>query len=126
MFEKKEQKTDKLNNTTRKVLSKRSEPTTIRFNRVFMKQIGKLVDKANKKQFGRKIRPGAIVENIFKLIDESLIDKAIKKTQEESLRPKDKKEIFLKENLGKFKGTKEEFEEKMMELMGVFISQNLS
>jgi hypothetical protein len=48
----------------------------------------------------------------------------IRKTQENSLTLENKKDIFLKENMNKFKGSKEDFEIKMMELMKGFLSQN--
>ena len=111
-------------NKTAKTTTKKTDSVAIRFDKAFMKQVSKIVDKANKKQYGRKIKPKAIIVNLFSLIDEKLIDKTIKMAQEESLTNKDQDTIFLKENLSKFSGTKEEFDKKMKELMSSFLSQN--
>lgn len=105
---------------------KKTESVAIRFDKSFMKQISKIVDKANKKQYGRKIKAKSIIVNTFSILDEKLIDKVIKKSQEESLSANDKKDMYMKENLTKFKGSKEEFEQKMMELMTGFLSQSPS
>jgi hypothetical protein len=105
---------------------KKTESVAIRFDKSFMKQIPKIVDKANKKQYGRKIKAKSIIVNTFSILDEKLIDKVIKKSQEESLSANDKKDMYMKENLTKFKGSKEEFEQKMMELMTGFLSQSPS
>jgi len=113
---------NKSTNTT----SKKTESVAIRFDKSFMKQISKIVDKANKKQYGRKIKAKSIIVNTISILDEKLIDKVIKKSQEESLSANDKKDMYMKENLTKFKGSKEEFEQKMMELMTGFLSQSPS
>ena len=113
-------------NKTIKAPTKKNDTTAIRFDKAFMRQVTKLVDKANKKQFGRKVKPKMFLVNLLGLADEKLIEKVIQKSQEESLSVNDKKEMYMKENLTKFKGTKEEFEQKMMELMTGFLSQNPS
>jgi len=86
----------------------------------------KLVDKANKKQFGRKVKPKNLLVNLLNLADDNLIENVIKKSQEDSLSHSDKRELFLKKHMEKFSGSKEDFEEKMMELMSGFLSQNLT
>ena len=113
-----------IENKTPKTTQKKNDSTAIRFDKVFMRQVTKLVDKANKKQFGRKVKPKAILVNLLNLADEKLLEKTIQKSQEESLTQSDRKEMFMKENLGRFKGNKEEFEQKMMELMSGFLSQS--
>ena len=111
-------------NKASKSNAKKVDSTAIRFDKSFMKQVAKLVDKANKKQFGRKVKPKNVLVNLLNLADDNLIENVIKKSQEESLTNKDQDAIFLKENLGKFQGTKEEFDEKMRQLMASFLSQN--
>ena len=111
-------------NKTIKAPKKKNDTTAIRFDKAFMRQVTKLVDKANKKQFGRKVKPKNMIVNLLRLADENLIEKVVKKSQEESLTNKDQDAIFLKENLGKFSGTKEEFDQKMRQLMASFLSQN--
>ena len=113
-----------IENKTPKITQKKNDTTAIRFDKTFMRQVTRLVDKANKKQFGRKVKPKAILVNLFNLADEKLLEKTIQKSQEESLTQSDRKEMFMKENLGRFKGNKEEFEQKMMELMSGFLSQS--
>lgn len=113
-----------IENKTPKSNQKKVESTAIRFDKAFMKQVTRLVDKANKKQFGRKVKPKTILINLLSLADDRLIEKTIKKSQDESLTLSDRKEMFMKEHLGKFKGSKEEFEQKMMELMSGFLTQN--
>ncbi len=104
--------------------TKKSDSSAIRFDKTFMRQIARLVDRANKKQFGRKIKAKDIIKTLFTLADESIIEKVVKSTQEDSLTLENKKEIFMRENLSKFEGNKEDFEQKMMELMSGFLSQN--
>tara|TARA_Y100000590_G_C15544660_1_gene948388 strand:+ start:112 stop:471 length:360 start_codon:yes stop_codon:yes gene_type:complete len=111
-------------NKTTKTATKKTDSTAIRFDKVFMRKISKLVDKANKKQFGRKVKPKNFLVNLLCLADDTLLEKVIQKSQEESLTSKDQDAIFLKENLGRFSGTKEEFDQKMRELMASFLSQN--
>ncbi|MAE59368.1 MAG: hypothetical protein CME69_10835 [Halobacteriovorax sp.] len=113
-----------IENKTPKSTQKKNDSTAIRFDKTFMRQVTRLVDKANKKQFGRKVKPKTILVNLFNLADEKLLEKTIQKSQEESLTQSDRKEMFMKENLGRFKGNKEEFEQKMMELMSGFLSQS--
>lgn len=110
-------------NKTSKPTAKKADSTAIRFDKAFMKQVTKLVDKANKKQFGRKVKPKNVLVNLLNLADDNLIEKVITKSQEESLTNKDQYALFLKENLSKFQGTKEEFDEKMRQLMASFLSQ---
>ncbi|MBT4792675.1 MAG: hypothetical protein HON90_13965 [Halobacteriovoraceae bacterium] len=111
-------------NKTVKTNTKKTDSSAIRFDKAFMKTISKIVDKANKKQFGRKVKPKTILVNMLSLLDENLIDKVIKMSQENSLTHKDKKELFLKENLSKFSGSAEEMEAKMMEHFKGYLSQN--
>lgn len=111
---------------TSKSTAKKADSTAIRFDKAFMKQVSKLVDKANKKQFGRKVKPKNLLVNLLNLADDNLIENVIKKAQEDSLSHSDKRELFLKEHMEKFSGSKEDFEEKMMELMSRFLSQNLA
>lgn len=113
-----------IENKVPKTSHKKNDSTAIRFDKAFMRQVTKLVDKANKKQFGRKVKPKAILVNLLNLADEKLLEKTIQKSQEESLTQNDRKEMFMRENIAKFKGNKEEFEQKMMELMSGFLSQN--
>jgi len=113
-------------NKTSKSTAKKADSTAIRFDKVFMKQVSKLVDKANKKQFGRKVKPKNLLVNLLNLADDNLIKNVIKKSQEDSLSHSDKRELFLKKHMEKFSGSKEDFEEKMMELMSGFLSQNLT
>ncbi len=103
---------------------KRRDSFGIRFNKEFMKKISKLVDRANKKPFGKKVVPRAIIENLLHLADDKLLDNIIKKSQEESLSHNDKREIFLKEKLSQFSGSKEQLELKMMEVFNQYLSQN--
>ncbi len=116
---------DNILNPVRKV-TKKSESSMIRFHRSFMRKISKLVDRANKKPFGRKVKPGDILENLFHLADDSLLAKTVKKTQEDSLSHSDKREVFLMEKLSKFNGSKEQLELKMMEVFDQYLSQNQS
>jgi len=109
---------------TAKTNTKKADSVAIRFDKAFMKQVSKIVDKANKKQYGRKVKPKTVLVNLLSLVDESLIEKVIKKSQQESLTLKDKKDKFIKDNLAKFNGTKDEMEEKMMEYFEGFLSQN--
>jgi hypothetical protein len=111
-------------NKTVKTTTKKTDSVAIRFDKAFMKQVSKIVDKANKKPYGRKIKPKAIIVNLLGLIDENLLDKVIKKSQQESLTIKDKKDKFIKENLAKFGGSVEEMETKMMEHFMGYLSQN--
>lgn len=114
-------------NTTTKNVNKnlkKNDSSAIRFDKVFIKQVSRLVEKANKKQFGKKIKSKAILENLLKLADEKLIEHVIKQSQEESLTHNDKKEIFLKEKLSNFSGSKEQLELKMMEIFDQYLSQN--
>ena len=115
------------NNTSKSIkkAAKNTDSTAIRFDKSFMRQVTRLVDRANKKPFGRKIKPKDIVKTLFSLVDDSLFEKVIRKVQEGSLTIDNKKEIFFKEHINKFEGSKEEFEEKMMELMKGFLSQGL-
>ena len=82
------------------------------------------MEKANKKPFGEKIKSRAILENLFNLADEKLLENVIKKAQEESLSHCDKREVFINEKLSKFNGSKEKLELKMMEVFDQYLSQN--
>lgn len=112
--------------TTKEVKSntKKVDSVAIRFDKAFMKQVTRIVNKANKKQFGRKIKPKAILQNLLDIVDESVIEKVIKKTQDESLTIKDRKEMNFKQNMSLFGGSKEKYEQKMMELMDNYLSAN--
>jgi hypothetical protein len=101
--------------------SAKNESTSIRFDKAFVKKLSKIVDKANKKAFGKKIYPKDIIINLFQLSDEPTLQKAIKKSQDESLTHKDKKELFIKESAAKFGGSPEQVEAKMMELMNNYL-----
>ena len=48
----------------------------------------------------------------------------IKSAQEDSLTQSDKKEIQFRGSVDKFGGSKAKFDEKMMELMGEYLSKN--
>ncbi len=119
-------KTPRPKPTTTKKAPRKNDYSTVRFNRDFMKKVSKLVDRANKKSFGRKIKPGMILESLFSLSDEKLLEKAIKKAQENSLSLNDKREVFFKERLTKFNGSKEQMELKMMEIFDQYLSENQS
>ncbi len=106
--------------------TKNDDLKAIRFDKAVIKQLDKFVDKANKKQFGQKIRASHILTNLLSLADEILLEKVIKLSQDNSLTHRDKKEMFLKENISKFGGNSEKFEAKMMELMGGYLSQTSS
>ncbi len=106
--------------------SKKSDSSAIRFHRDFMRKVSKLVDRANKKSFGKTMRPGAILENLLHLADDKLLEEVVKKTQEDSLSHNDKREVFLREKLTKFNGSKEQLELKMMEVFDQYLSQNQS
>lgn len=111
---------------TLKKANKSNNLMAIRFNNPFIAKLKKLVDRANKKSYGRKVKPSHIITQLFFLSDEVLKEKVIKQAQEESLTLKNREELFEKENLNKFGGSKEEFNEKMRELMGVHLSQKNS
>lgn len=110
-------------NKTVKNATKKTDSTAIRFDKAFMKQISKLVDKANKKQFGRKVKPKSILVNLLKMAEPSLLENVVKKSQEESLSHNDKRELYLKERISKFSGSKEQLESKMMEVFDQYLSQ---
>ena len=95
--------------------------SSIRFGHQFIKQVKRVVDKANKKDLGRKVKLNSVLEEVFNQADEALIEKVIKICQEKSLSSEDKKTNFIKEKLSKFKGTREEFDQKMMELMEEYL-----
>ena len=105
---------------------KKSDFSVIRVNKDFTRRVSKLVDRANKKLFGRKVKARAILENLLHFADKKLLENVIKKAQEESLSHNDKKEAFLKEKLPKFNGSKEQLELKMMEVFDLYLSQNRS
>ena len=117
-------KTPKTKPILAKKTPKRSDSSGIRFNKNFMKKILKLVDRANKKTFGRKVVPRVIIENLLHLADEKLLDHVIKKAQENSLSLSDRREVFFRERLSKFNGSKEQMELKMMEIFDQYLSQN--
>lgn len=104
------------NGVVRPKTTKRTS-SSIRFKHQFIKQVKRITDKANKKDLGRRIKLSEVLEQIFNQADEALIEKAIKICQEKSLSPEDKKAIFIKDKLSQFQGTREEFDQKMMELM---------
>ncbi len=114
------------NNTSKPIKKavKKTDSTAIRFDKAFMRQIARLVDRANKKPFGRKVKPKAILENLLKYADEKLLENVVKQAQEDSLTHTDKRELFLKEKLSKFSGSKEQLELKMMEVFDQYLSQN--
>lgn len=107
----------------RKVPKKRGF-SAVRFDRDFMKKVSRLAEKANKKPLGRKVTPKAILENLLYLADDSLLERVVKKAQEDSLSHSDKRESFLKDRLAKFNGSKEQLELKMMEIFDQYLSQN--
>ncbi len=109
-----------------KKVSKKVDYSTVRLNRDFVRQVSRLAEKANKKRFGRRVRPKDILESLFRLADESLMEKAIKKAQENSLSLDDKREAFIRERLPKFNGSKEQMELKMMEIFDQYLSENQS
>ena len=105
---------------------KKSDSFAVRFNKDFMRKILRLVEKANKKSFGRRVKPKAILENLLHLADDSLLARVIKKAQEDSLSHNDKREAFLKERLANFNGSREQLELKMMEVFDQHLTQNQS
>jgi hypothetical protein len=108
-----------------KTKANENESTSIRFDKSFIKKLAKIVDKANKKSFGKKIYAKDIIAKIFEISDEVIVQKVIKESQEDSLSHKDKRELFLKENASKFGGSIEQMEQKMMELLqGHILSTN--
>ena len=109
--------------TVKKTL-KKQDYSTVRLNRDFMKKVSRLVDKANKKSFGKKVNSKMILESLLSLADEKLLEKVIKKTREDSLSHNDKREAFLRERLAKFNGSKEQMELKMMEIFDQYLLQN--
>ena len=111
------------NNVVKKV-NNQNDSSVIRFDKTFMKSIKKHVDKANKKQFGKIVRAKHIITHLVALADNDLINKAIQYAQEDSLSLSDKKDLKFKENMSKFGGSREKYEEKMMELMDQFLLQN--
>ena len=107
-----------------KKTAKKNDFLTVRFGRDFMRKVSKLVERANRKPFGRKVRARMILESLFSLADEKLLEGAVKKAQEDSLSHTDKREAFLKEKLSKFGGSREQLERKMMEVFDQHLSQN--
>ena len=107
-----------------KKVQKKWDYSTVHLNRDFMKKVLRLVERANKKSFGKKVNSKMILENLFYLADEKLLEKVVKKTQEDSLSHNDKREAFFKERLSQFKGSKEQMELKMMEIFDRYLSEN--
>ena len=107
-----------------KRVSKRKSYSVARLSKDFMRSVSRLAEKANRKRFGRRIRPKDILESLFSLADEKLLEKAIKKAQENSLSLGDRREAFLKERLSQFNGSKEQMELKMMEIFDQYLSEN--
>lgn len=107
-----------------KTKTNKNESTSIRFDKNFIKKLAKVVDKANKKPFGKKIYAKDILVNLFEVTNDDTIQKVIAKCQEDSLTHKDKKELFIKQSAAKLGGSPELVEEKMMELMKNFLSQS--
>ena len=114
-----------ISSPVRKV-TKKNDSSSVRFSKNFMKKVSKLVDRANRKSFGRSVKPNMILESLFSLADNSLLERVIKKVQDESLSHSDRREAFLKERLAKFNGSKEQMELKMMEVFDQHLSQNQS
>ena len=111
------------NNVVRPQIAKRAS-SSIRFNTQFIRKVKRVVDKANRKDLGRKIKLNDVLEQFFLQADEDLIQKVITICQENSLNAEDKKTKFIKEKLSKFNGTRQEFDFKMMELMENFLESN--
>lgn len=111
--------------TVQKVKSnvKKTDSVVIRFDKSFMKQLTKIVDKANRKQFGRKIKPKNIIVELLNLADESLISKVLNNVQDKSLSTKDQKAILYKNIAGKFKGSIDELELKLLQKYAQEMSQ---
>lgn len=114
----------KIDNKKTTPTAKKVDSTSVRFDKAFMKKVQRFVDKANRKQFGKKVRVNNFFVNLLNLADESLIEKVIKKSQDESLRLDDRKDINFKNNLSKFGGSRQKYEEKLMELMDKFVAEN--
>ena len=72
----------------------------------------------------RKIKPKVILINLLKLATPQLLDEVVKRSQEDSLSHNDKRELFIKEKMSKFRGSKEQLEAKMMEVFDQYLSQN--
>lgn len=104
--------------------SKKKINRAIRVNNEAFKTIIRLVEKANKKIHGKRVNPSHIVDQIIELADNNLFDKAIKRAQENSLRLKDKENIFEKEMLQKYKGSLGEMKQEMMEVFKRHIAEN--
>ena len=103
-----------------------SDKKCVYFDKEFSKKITRLVEMANKKTLGRKIR---IKDFIIMLLDTArsdLIEEVIRKVQDNSLSVVDKRELFIKENLNRFGGNRDEMEKMMMKLMDGYLSQNAS
>lgn len=107
-----------------KTKTNKNESTSIRFDKSFIKKLAKVVDKANKKPFGKKIYAKDILVNLFEITSDENIQKVIAKCQEDSLTHKDKRELFIKQSAAKLGGSPEQVEKKMMELMNSYLSQN--
>lgn len=99
-----------------KNVAKKSDSSAIRFDKTFMRQVTRLVERANKKPFGRKVKPKNIITLLMSMVDETLLDKVIRQAQEESLTHKDKKLQFAKEIQSKVGGSLEQIEQEMMEM----------
>ena len=115
----------KIPTSVRKV-TKKNDSSSVRFSKDFMKKVSKLVDRANRKSFGKRVKLKMILESLFNLADEKLLEDSVKKAQENSLSHSDKREAFLKERLSTFNGSKEQLELKMMEVFDQHLSQNQS
>ena len=110
--------------TSVRKVTKKGDSSSVRFSKNFMKKVSKIVDRANRKSFGRRVKPNMILESLFNLADEKLLEASVKKAQEDSLSHSDKREAFLKEKLSKFSGSKEQLELKMMEVFDQYLSQD--
>ena len=104
-----------------KVKEKKKDYGIIRVDQALLKRVKRLVDKANKKSLGKRVKARDILANLLDVVGEEVIGKAIKIAQEKSLSFKEKQEAFVKANMGRFKGDREQFERKMVELMGDFL-----
>lgn len=117
--------------TVEKKIEKETKPSktlstqNLRVDKIFVKKLQRIVEKANKKEFGARITPKDVLAQFLELSDTKLIERVIRKVQDDSLSHDDKKKLFIKSNATKFGGSKEKLEQKMMELMEGFLTQEI-
>ena len=91
---------------TEKPKSKNSTGAPVRVSNETKKILTKLLDKANKKSFGKRIKPDALIATALKLV----ADNHLKKLQENSLSNADRLEMAFKEyKKGNSSASKDDF-----------------